>query len=449
MRCSSRPSTPGIARSSTRHAHDARSKPLEERLRRFEGDDVRAGGRQEARERLAHVLVVVNHVYDRGRRHRSSPRAGQAFRSARLRHRPDCWSPRSSRRARRRSFGRWRDRVPTPWRLVVTNGSKMLSSSAGAIPGPRSATVTSTLPDDVRRVRTRSRRGPFASSIASQPFITAIEHHLRKLHAVGGDQRQARFVVGDHLDAPVHKIAVQEMQRILHHLVHVDRPMLRILLLEERPQALDHRGRAPIVLHDVVDDLRDLVEPRRRLREESLRSLGVAQDRRQRLIELVGERSRQRTQHAHPRQMRHFVALARRRSLDAPAFRHVDDGHEHERTVLGLHRIEADLDRNFAAVLAASEELAAGTHAPRLRVPHVFATITLMRTPRPRWHEVFDLPAHELFRRIAEHRAHLCVRERDRAVPVDEQDRGGHRLHDGAKARLAAREAASTIAPRR
>ena len=286
--------------------------------------------------------------------------------------------------------------------------------------------------------------------MASQPFITKLSITCESCTRSAETSGRWSVVVDHHVDAPAQEVAAHEAQRVLHHLVHVDRPMLGLFLPEERPQTLDHRGRAAIALHDVVDDVRDLVEPRRRLREETLRRLCVAQDRRQRLVELVRERSRQRAQHANPRKMRHLVALARRRLLEAPPLRHVDDGREHETALLRLHGVESHFDRDLRAVLAAVRR--ARGRPPCCAPPRDACTRgddprecprICVGTRSSTW------PAHELVRRIAEHGAHLLVRERDRALPLPRA--GSQRVRTarrrGSEPRW--REAASTGAPRR
>ena len=65
--------------------------------------------------------------------------------------------------------------------------------------------------------------------------------------------------------------------------------MLRRLLPEHGPQPLDHRARPVVALHDVGQDLAELIDTRRALRQEALRCLGIAQDGRQRLVQLVGQ----------------------------------------------------------------------------------------------------------------------------------------------------------------
>src|SRR6185436_18609360 len=62
---------------------------------------------------------------------------------------------------------------PMPFDLVVTNGSKMRSRSAGGMPLPRSETDAITEPSPPRAVLTSSRRSsPRLSAIASHAFIT-------------------------------------------------------------------------------------------------------------------------------------------------------------------------------------------------------------------------------------------------------------------------------------
>ena len=46
----------------------------------------------------------------------------------------------------------------------------------------------------------------------------------------------------------------------------------------------------------------------------------------------------------------------------------VDDGRQHHRALVGLDRIQADFDRELAAVLLQAEQIATGAHRPRVRI---------------------------------------------------------------------------------
>ena len=75
---------------------------------------------------------------------------------------------------------------------------------------------------------------------------------------------------------------------------------LRLFLPQHGSKPLNHRSGAMVALHDIREDFRELVDPRRAVREKPLRRLRIAQDGRQRLVQLVRERSGQLAQHRDP-----------------------------------------------------------------------------------------------------------------------------------------------------
>ena len=156
-----------------------------------------------------------------------------AIRNAAWHRSPHCWSPTGGRHGPRRSIGRSPGPDPGRVALVVTNGSKMRSRSADGMPAPRSATETSTLP-----VRGRSRshqqpavRFPAVHGIASVDH--EVEQYLLQLVPIAahGWQRVGKVGADHHL--PVQQVAAHQAQRLLDHVVDVERMTLRLFLPEQ------------------------------------------------------------------------------------------------------------------------------------------------------------------------------------------------------------------------
>src|SRR6202165_5153500 len=88
--------------------------------------------------------------------------------------------------------------------------------------------------------------------------------------------------------------------------------------------------------------------------------------------------------------------------LRALALGHVDDGGEHAAPALALDRIEPDLDREFAAVLAPAAQLTARTHGSGLRLfGEIAAQGHVLRAHRL-GHQKFHALAEQLFAAVAE-----------------------------------------------
>ena len=77
--------------------------------------------------------------------------------------------------------------------------------------------------------------------------------------------------------------------------------------LEQRPHPVDNGARTPVVLDDVGKDRPNLVEVRRCTLQEQLRRLGIAQDRAERLIDLVCQCGRKLAHHRHAADVRDLL----------------------------------------------------------------------------------------------------------------------------------------------
>src|SRR5206468_5341972 len=89
------------------------------------------------------------------------------------------------------------------------------------------------------------------------------------------------------------RVATHEPRDLAHRLVEIESLHLAATLLEKATEPADHVARPLVVLDDVVEDLPHHVEVRRIGAENALAGLGIAQDRGQGLVELMGERSRE------------------------------------------------------------------------------------------------------------------------------------------------------------
>jgi len=96
--------------------------------------------------------------------------------------------------------------------------------------------------------------------------------------------------------------------------------VVEVALGQQRAHAADHVPGATVVIDDIGQDIFQFVGVERILHENPLCRLGIAQDRHQRLVELVRKRPRKLPDHGDPGQVRQLVALLRgleRRRLEA------------------------------------------------------------------------------------------------------------------------------------
>ena len=152
-----------------------------------------------------------------------------------------------------------------------------------------------------------------------QPIQHQIQHHLLELNAIAAHPRKSLGELDAHRDVANHRVALQEPRHFTHDLVQVERHALEVALLEQRAQPVDHRAGSFLVLDDVADDLRDLHEIHGLGREQTLRRLGVAQDRRQRLAQVVRERRGELSNGRDPADVRQLLSQPLRFEVDLPA----------------------------------------------------------------------------------------------------------------------------------
>ncbi len=186
------------------------------------------------------------------------------------------------------------------------------------------------------------RRGSGVPTMASQAFMSRFSTTCciwtRSASTVGNAGIQVQG--GQHVARD--EFAVRELERLAHHVVELHRRILRVALAQQRAQPLDHLRGAFVVLHDVLQDFAELVLVGAALLQHAERRLGVAEDRSQRLLELVGKRARELAEHRGARQVRELLALVARIRLGALA--RGDVGARDHRAAFGATQaLEADL----------------------------------------------------------------------------------------------------------
>src|SRR3984957_16993030 len=106
--------------------------------------------------------------------------------------------------------------------------------------------------------------------------------------------------------------------------------------------------------------------------------------------------------------------------LEALTLRDVDDCREHEVAAIDLQGTEPDFDGDFAAILAARKEIAAGAHRPGNGVGDKIISQGGMTASKVQRYEHFVQAAEHFFTLVAEELLRLCVHESDGPAVVDE-----------------------------
>ena len=134
-----------------------------------------------------------------------------------------------------------------------------------------------------------------------------VQDHLLQLDAVTVHQRSRRRQMQGERNPPDEGVALDQPGDVAHQVVEVEvLELLRFLLAHEAPQVADDVARAAHVLSDVEEDVADLVEVRGLALEQARAGVGVGEDRRQRLVELMRQRH---GELAHGRDSRHVGEL--------------------------------------------------------------------------------------------------------------------------------------------
>ncbi len=91
-------------------------------------------------------------------------------------------------------------------------------------------------------------------------------------------------------DVARHRVGMQQRADVREDRADVERGHRHLLAPEQGAHPVDHLAGALVVLANVLEDRADLVKVGRRVLHKQGRRLGVAKDRTERLLDLVGER---------------------------------------------------------------------------------------------------------------------------------------------------------------
>ena len=112
---------------------------------------------------------------------------------------------------------------------------------------------------------------------------------------VYGWQRGCKLGLGVH--ALIDKVAVHEQENFVHALRYINRLSVQLAFLEEKAEAANDLAGTLHLVDDVAENLPQLVKICRVTGQETLRGLGVAENGGQRLIQFVGDRTGQLSEH--------------------------------------------------------------------------------------------------------------------------------------------------------
>src|SRR6516225_4908270 len=108
-----------------------------------------------------------------------------------------------------------------------------------------------------------------------------------------------------------------------------------------------------------------------------------------------------------------------KRSLGGLALGDVDNRSEYHESLIGLDRVQADLDREFATVLLAAEEIAPEPHRPWPRIGEKTGTHFHVTTAESFRNEHFYGLTQQLGARIFKYPLGLSIHQDNLACPVD------------------------------
>ena len=166
----------------------------------------------------------------------------------------------------------------------------------------------------------RARRAIASRGHADPPILPAravegvhaveneIEQHLLNVHAIATDVRDIAGHGHVQLHVPRRRVDPQERRDLIHERADLEPPGVERAALEQGAHALDDPARPLVVGADVGENGADLVEIRRGLLQVHLRRLGVAQNRRERLIDLVRQPRREVAHHRDPPRVRDLLS---------------------------------------------------------------------------------------------------------------------------------------------
>ena len=141
---------------------------------------------------------------------------------------------------------------------------------------------------------------------------------------------------------PGEDVAPGEIEHVARDLVEIEQLPVRFSALEHRAQAPDDLAGAPVRARDVFEDLVDLMQVDGLPSEHAAGGLGVAQNRGQRLAQLVGQRTGELAEDRDAAQMRQELALLLRLTLGALALGDVPDRRDEARVTAHLDGLGRD-----------------------------------------------------------------------------------------------------------
>src|SRR5262249_54869216 len=145
-----------------------------------------------------------------------------------------------------------------------------------------------------------------------------VQYDLLQLNLVGAHRQRALEAVRDQTHASLRRLGQQEMQGSRDRVVEVELLKFGLSLrLQQLAQVLDDLRGVLIGLADVAENRLDLDEVRRIRRQQKLRGFGAAQDRAERLVDVVRDGRRQRAGRRGPVQVNDLEHAAARFKLGA------------------------------------------------------------------------------------------------------------------------------------
>src|SRR5205823_1818846 len=125
------------------------------------------------------------------------------------------------------------------------------------------------------------------------PIGQEIQDYLLQLDPVAVYPRQPLLQLELHRDSPPGHLVPHQHADLAEEVVDVDQQALRGGLLEEAANAGEYRAGSLAILGDVLQCLAHLPEVEAATTEHALDGLRVADDRTERLVDLMGDRGRQ------------------------------------------------------------------------------------------------------------------------------------------------------------
>ena len=183
---------------------------------------------------------------------------------------------------------------PRPSRRVVQNGSKTASRCSAAIPTPASRTATTTRPSSVRETDTR--RPPLVPRARLHRrggVQDQVERDLLDLHLVrhGPAVRSELGLDADPLPA---ELGGEQLEDLAQRRGDVDPRAARFVVPQQGAHRPDRVRRPLVVAHDRLEDGAHLLRSDRATLEIAQPRLRVAEDRGERLVQLVRDRGGER-----------------------------------------------------------------------------------------------------------------------------------------------------------